>query len=155
MCIDKLNFYTNGGKKMKKSIGFFIASLFIITSVLPSVIATYEPSHRGSFYATVGLGNRQEASIELNGEFRDFRDRHIIFGTATLLGSGRSFRFQGATIRSTFIIQSAVHSRIINIVGSFTRYDEITQTFYGQWRGFIAGYSSTRGWIVASFPSSL
>jgi len=136
---------------MKRTIGLFIVMLFIITSVMPLVISNQEILQRGSFSAEIGIGDRGEAQLELNGNFRDFRNRHIVFGTANLIGSERTFRFQGIITRGTFIIQSAVSNRIVNIIGSFTRYDEETQTFYGQWRGLIAGYGSSRGWIEANF----
>jgi len=136
---------------MKRTIGLFIVMLFIITSVMPLVISNQEILHRGSFYAKIGIGDREEAQLELNGNFRDLRNRHIVFGTANLIGSERTFRFQGIVTRSTFLIQSAVSNHIVNIIGSFTRYDEETQTFYGQWRGAIAGYGSSRGWIEANF----
>ena len=136
---------------MKRMFGLFIVMLFIISSVMPLVISNQEIIYRGSFYAKIGIGDREEAQLELNGTFRDFRNRHIIFGTANLIGSERTFRFQGITTRSTFIIQSAVSNRIVNIIGSFTQYDQETQTFYGQWRGLIAGYGFSRGWIEANF----
>lgn len=136
---------------MKRTIGFFVAMACITVCILPGVISTQAPLHRGTFHAELGIQERQEAQFELNGNFRDFRNRHLIFGTVSLIDSDRAFRFQGLFTRSTFLIQSAASNRIINIIGSFTRYDEDTQTFYGQWRGFIVGYGSTRGWIEASF----
>ena len=136
---------------MKKIIGIFIVMLFIITSVMPVAISQKESLHRGSFHAEMGINNRKEAQLELNGNYRDFRNRHIIFGTGNTIGSERTFRFQGITSQNLFLIQSAITNRIVNIIGSFTRYDENNHIFYGEWRGFIAGYGSSRGWIEAKF----
>lgn len=136
---------------MKRTIGLFIVMLFIVSSVMPLVISNPEILHRGSFYAKIGIRDREETQLELNGNFRDFRNRHLVFGTVNILDSERTFRFQGIATRNAFILQSAVSNNIVNIIGSFTRYDEETQTFYGQWRGIIAGHGHTNGWIEAHF----
>jgi len=105
---------------------------------------------KGTFIASIGLKDNEQALIELNGHYRDIRNRHLIFGTITPVNGDRTFRFQGITSRNTFIIQSAFNNRIVNMIGSFNRYDEATQTYYGQWRGNIIGQGQSNGWIKAA-----
>jgi len=136
---------------MKKILGFTVVLLFIVTGSIPLVVANQSPSHRGSFYAVLGVRASEEAQFELLGNFRDFRNRHMLYGTITPVDSERTFRFQGMASRNSFILQSAVSNRIVNIVGSFTSYDDETELFTGLWRGFIVGYGYSRGWIEASF----
>ena len=109
--------------------------------------------NRGSFEAKLGLKNETEASLSLDGLFRDFRGRHILFGTISHVGSDRTNSFQGFVSRNIFIIQFAVRSHIVNIVGRFTTYDEEQQEYHGVWRGFAVGVGRTSGWITASFTS--
>jgi len=108
-------------------------------------------AHSGNFQAELGLHSEREGKLALDGSYRDLRGRHIIHGTVSPIDSERTNQFQGIVSRNMFIIQSAANNRIVNIIGSFNRYDQDTQTYYGQWRGFIVGYGSTRGWIQASF----
>jgi hypothetical protein len=136
---------------MKNMIGLILLTLFIFNISVPLTIGVQNIDHRGSFYAEIGLRDNEEAKLQLYGNSRDFRNRHIFYGTANLIDSERTFRFQGLTSRSIFIIQSAINNRIVNIIGSFNRFDDETQTVYGEWRGFIIGYDYTRGWIKASF----
>ena len=107
--------------------------------------------HSGSFYAELGLRTNSEALVELDGRFRDFRGRHIIFGTARHHDSGRTVQFQGFTMRNFFLIQSGVRNYIVNIVGQFTSFDEEEQTYSGYWKGFVWGRGRTTGWISFKF----
>ena len=109
--------------------------------------------NQGSFEAELGLKNETEASLSLDGLFRDFRGRHILFGTISHVESDRTNSFQGFVSRNIFIIQFAVRSHIVNIVGRFTTYDEEQQEYHGVWRGFAVGVGRTSGWITASFTS--
>ena len=135
---------------MKRVFGMFSVMLFIVISIWPVFISGQEVIQRGLFNAKIGLQDSELEKFELNGNLRNIRNQHLIFGTATIVDSERTFRFQGSVTRSYFIIQSASNARIMNIVGSFMRYNEETNSFYGQWRGYIAGYGFLRGWIEAS-----
>lgn len=136
---------------MKRYWGLFITALFLFMSIIPIGIYSQIIMDRASFHAELGINDYRGAQIELNGNPRNLRDGHVIVGTANFISNERTFRFQGLFTRNTFFIQSVMNTRVINIVGAFSRYDEDTQTYYGQWRGFIVGYGFTRGWIEASF----
>jgi len=136
--------------RMKRKILMLIATLCIILTFSPTFLCSQMVVGGSAFHAEIGIGERTKPQLELNGNTRTIRERHLVFGTANLMRSERAFRFQGMFTRQTFIIQSAVGNRMINIVGSFNRYDEATQTIYGNWRGFIVGYGWTTGWIEAS-----
>ncbi|MFH1013769.1 MAG: PKD domain-containing protein, partial [Thermoplasmatota archaeon] len=116
-----------------------------------SMPQTRNTQHGGSFQAQLGLGDETDTKLILDGSYRDIRGNHILYGSINLVDSERSNRFQGVVSRTKFIIQSAVNNRIINIIGSFNEYDEETQTYFGQWRGIIVGYGSTKGWIEAKY----
>ena len=107
--------------------------------------------HSGSFYAELGLRTNSEPQVELDGQFRDFRGSHIVFGTARHHDSGRTVQFQGFTMRNFFLIQSGVRNYIVNIVGQFTSFDEEEQTYSGYWKGFVWGRGRTTGWISFKF----
>ena len=106
---------------------------------------------RGGFQAELGLRGADNPLITMDGNYKDFRRGHIIFGSINHVDSDQSTRFQGFTTRTRFIIQTAIRGSIINIIGNFDSYDEATQAFSGIWAGMIAGQGRTRGWITAQF----
>lgn len=107
-------------------------------------------NHSGSFQAELGV-RTNDASFVLDGSFRDFRGRHLLFGTISPVDSERTLRFQGISSRNLFIIQTTVRNNIVNIVGRFNQYDEDTNEYSGNWRGFVVGMGRTSGWITARF----
>lgn len=106
---------------------------------------------RRSFHAELGLKDDREAKVELNGNFADMRNEHLLYGTGNLIGLERMFRFQGIMTRNRFIIQTGINSRMLTVIGVFDTYDDTTGTYTGSWRGFIIGYGATNGWIRASY----
>jgi len=134
---------------MKRKKLLLIVTLCIILNFSPTVLCSQLILDRPSFHAEIGIGGRDEAQFELDGNPMGIRDRNIVSGTATFIGTERTFRFQGMFTKNIFFIQSGISDRILNIAGSFNRHDEETQTFYGYWFGFIMGYGFTRGWIEA------
>lgn len=111
-----------------------------------------EPLQRGSFQAEIGL-RENNVQFNLEGNYRDFRGRHILAGSISPKDSDRTLRFQGLSSRNHFIIQTGFRNNIINIVGRFTEYDEDLDKYSGNWRGFVIGLGRTSGWITASFTS--
>jgi len=107
--------------------------------------------NRGVFNADLGLGDERTALITLEGNYRDFRGGHILFGTINRIDSDYSNRFQGFASRNRFFIQTAIRGNIVNIVGRFNSYDEDSHEFSGNWGGLITGHGRTRGWITAQF----
>ncbi len=107
--------------------------------------------HRGRFHAELGLKDDRETKLSLDGYFTDARNKHLLYGSGCLVGSERMFRFQGIQSRNRFIIQTAVNSRIINIVGLFDSYNATSGVLTGSWRGSVMGYGATYGWIRASY----
>ena len=142
--------------KMKKSLIIVGILIFLFSSNVVVGIQTCRPLnespvHRGTFQSELGFRNQTDGVIVLDGTFRDFRGRHFISGSVTHIDSDRSTRFQGFISRHSFIIQAAVRSNIVNIVGRFSSFDEETQEYQGVWSGIVAGVGRTRGWITASF----
>lgn len=112
-----------------------------------------QPVHRGSFQAEIGVKESNEADFSIDGNFRDFRGRHILFGTISPIDSDRTLRFQGLSSRNLFIIQTGLRNQIVNIFGRFNEYDETENEYSGNWIGFIAGVGRTSGWITAQYSS--
>ena len=102
------------------------------------------------FQAHLGLYDETDELFEIDGQFRNFRNIHVLFGNAFLSNSDRSFVIQGILKRNFFMIQSAFRNRIVNIFGKFTEFNEDEQVYSGVWRGFVKGYGSTGGWITAN-----
>jgi len=140
---------------MKNKIIILCILTFLLVSPIamssPIIKLNAKPVQRGIFQAELGFRNETEGILSLTGNVRNFRGRHIIFGSVTHIESDRSSRFQGFVTRNTFLIQTAVRSNIINVVGRFTSYDEETQEYSGIWSGMAVGIGRTRGWITASF----
>jgi len=118
---------------------------------MPKNKAVAKNKARGVFQADLGLGNEGDAKISLNGQYRTFGSFRIFGGTGNLTGTDKTGRFQGVSTRSYFIIQTAVNSQIINIVGKYTSYNEEEQTFNGICRGLTGRIRGTTGWITGSF----
>jgi len=118
---------------------------------MPKNKAVAKNKAKGVFQADLGLGNEGDAKISLNGQYRTFGSFRIFGGTGNLTGTDKTGRFQGLSTRSYFIIQTAVNSQIINIVGKYTSYNEEEQTFNGICRGLTGRIRGTTGWITGSF----
>ena len=103
------------------------------------------------FQADLGLHGESEELFEIDGQYKNFRNIHILFGKAILTNSDRSFGIKGVLKRNIFLFQTVFRSRIVNIFGKFTDFNEENQIYNGEWRGFIKGIGSTSGWIKASF----
>jgi hypothetical protein len=139
---------------MKKIFILVILGILLIPSVGIGSQMTVEKEslHRGSFEAEIGM-RRNEVQFNLDGNFRDFRGRHILSGIISPSDSDKSLRFQGLSSRNYFIIQTGFRNNIVNIIGRFTDYDEDINEYSGSWRGFILGVGRTSGWITASLSS--
>ena len=118
---------------------------------MPKNKAVAKNKAKGVFQADLGLRNEGDAKISLNGQYRTFGSFRIFGGTGNLTGTDKTGRFQGLSTRSYFIIQTAVNSQIINIVGKYTSYNEEEQTFNGICRGLTGRIRGTTGWITGSF----
>ena len=118
---------------------------------MPKNKAVAKNKAKGVFQADLGLGNEGDAKISLNGQYRTFGSFRIFGGTGNLTGTDKTGRFQGLSTKSYFIIQTAVNSQIINIVGKYTSYNEEEQTFNGICRGLTGRIRGTTGWITGSF----
>ena len=130
-------------------LGVLLASGFTVGTQTFST--TNERSiHSGTFQAELGL-RTNDAAFVLDGSFRDFRGRHLLFGTISPVDSERTLRFQGISSRNLFIIQTTVRNNIVNIIGRFNQYDEDMNEYSGNWRGFVVGMGRTSGWITARF----
>ena len=140
----------------KKVMMLAICSVMLFSSVAISIqnttVIENRTVHRGTFQAEIGI-REDVAELELEGIFRDFRGRHVLAGSISLVDSDRSSRFQGFISRNHFIIQTSVRNNIVNIIGRFNEYDEDLDEYHGNWRGFVLGIGRTSGWITASFSS--
>ena len=130
-----------------------LAILLIISPLTSGLILNdIKAVHRGSFQAEIGV-RANDTIFVLDGDFRDFRGRHVVYGLVSPVDSDRSVRFQGFISRNLFIIQSGVRNHIVNIIGRFNEYDEDQDLASGNWRGFIAGVGRANGWISARLTS--
>ncbi|MDG6217836.1 MAG: hypothetical protein QCI00_00145 [Candidatus Thermoplasmatota archaeon] len=139
---------------MKKILILVVLGILLISSVgIGSQLTVEKKSlHRGSFEAEIGI-RENDVQFNLDGNFRDFRGRHILSGIISPSDSNQSLRFQGLSSRNYFIIQTGFRNNIVNIVGRFTEYDEDMNKYSGSWRGFVIGVGRTSGWITASLSS--
>lgn len=137
-------------KKIIISISLVCILLFTTLSVIgvPIQELNKRSFHRGIFHAELGLRNNTIPISELDGSYRDFRGKHLLSGSISLLNSDRSIHFQGIITRNMFIIQTGYRNHIINIIGKFVSYDEEDDEYHGIWRGFCLGYRQTSGWIT-------
>ncbi len=139
---------------MKKILIFCVLGVLLTSSIGTGsqLIIPKETIHRGSFEAEIGM-REGITQFNLDGNFRDFRGRHLLLGTISPDESNRTLRFQGLSSRNHFIIQTGFRNNIVNIFGRFTEYDEELTEYSGIWRGFVIGVGRTSGWITASFTS--
>jgi hypothetical protein len=139
---------------MKKILIFCVLGLLLTSSIVIGSQLTIpkETIHRGSFQAEIGMRDGITQFI-LDGNFRDFRGRHLLVGIISPDESDRTLRFQGLSARNHFIIQTGFRNNIVNIIGRFTEYNEELDEYSGSWRGFVVGVGRTSGWITASFSS--
>ena len=139
---------------MKKILIFCVLGVLLTSSIGIGSQLTMpkEKTHRGSFQAEIGT-REGITQFNLDGNFKDFRGRHLLLGTIRSDDSDRTLRFQGLSSRNHFIIQTGFRNNIVNIFGRFTEYDEELDEYSGSWRGFVIGVGRTSGWITASFTS--
>jgi hypothetical protein len=138
--------------RMKKSIVVILGILLSLGPVVSSQIVEQETnsSDVGSFNAEIGLRDNEQPIIVLSGDFREIRDRQVLYGTVTHVRSDRTTRFQGLFARNHFVIQAGVRNQIINVIGRISLYDEETNEYHGNWFGFMVGQGRTNGWITIS-----
>lgn len=139
---------------MKKILIFCVLVVLLTSSIGigSQLTMSKETTPRGSFQAEIGM-REGITQFNLDGNFKDFRGRHLLVGTISPDDSDRTLRFQGLSSRNHFIIQTGFRNNIVNIFGRFTEYDEELNEYSGSWRGFVIGIGRTSGWITASFTS--
>ena len=126
---------------------FICLSLLLImpittgSTILKEIFQKQNIFNQGEFEAELGVRNKEEPCVILNGQY-NIRGRYIII-SGTAISGDKQGRFQGILKGSYFILQIPLRGRILNFVGHIS-FDDDHTTFKGIWR--IRGFRAT-GWI--------
>jgi len=103
--------------------------------------------NQGGFEAELGIKDKEEPCVSLNGQYT-VRGRYIII-SGTAKSGDKQGRFQGMLRGSYFMLQIPLRGRILNFVGRIN-FDDDRTSFEGACR--IRGFRAA-GWIEETLDS--
>jgi hypothetical protein len=100
-------------------------------------------SSGGLFTGTVTVRNRDQLIFDLNGDYRQIRNKYVLSGIISNDDHQRYFQFKGSiNVNHIFI-----YSRNFRIIGLIRLTDNENMIYNGFFRGYIPGFQWCRGFI--------